>query len=65
MACCDSADCNATLVTPLGLNDVLKVMTNKGINKSMQRQNWTLENDLSQDMRAYGAFDAYVIKYAF
>ena len=53
MACCDSANYNAASCTPLGLNDVLEVMTNKGIDTLIQRQDWTMEKNLSQDMKNY------------
>ena len=63
MTCYDSSDCNPTSGTRLGLSDVLRVMTNKWIDKAIQCSNLTIDNDLSQNTRDYGAFDAYVIRY--
>ena len=61
MECCNSSDCNLTSGTPLGLSDVVNVMTNKCINKAMQCSNWTIHNDLSQETKDHGAFNTYVI----
>ena len=57
------SECNLTSGTPLRLSDILRVMVNRWIDKEMQCSNWTMYNSLSQKMRDYGAFDAYVIQY--
>ena len=38
IARCDSSDLNATVGTPLGLSNILKV-TNRGMDKTLQRSN--------------------------
>ena len=63
MSCCNSSDCTPTLGTPLRLSDILKAMTNKLTDKEMQCSNWTMDTNLSQRAKDYGAFDAYVIWY--
>ena len=64
MARCDCADSNAAADTPLGLNDVLKVLAGKGIDKSPQRTDWSMDNNLPVHQRDYGVFNAYVIWHA-
>ena len=56
MVCCKCSDYNPTSGTAVGLSDVLKVMANRWIDKAMQCSNWTMDNNLSQKAREYGAF---------
>ena len=54
---------SAAAGTPLGLSDVLKVLAGKGVDKSPQRSDWSMTNDLTMYQPDYGAFDAYMIQH--
>ena len=63
MVSCDSLGLGAAAGTPLGLSNVLKVMANRSMDKTLQHGNWTMDNNLTTHTQNYGAFDAYVIRY--
>ena len=63
MARYDSMSPSAAAGTPLGLNNVLKVMANISIYKTMQLSDWTMNNNLTTRTHTYGAFNTYVIRY--
>ena len=63
MTSCNSLGLGAAAGTPLGLSNILNIMTNRSIHKTMQLSNWTMNNDLNTHAQNHGAFDAYVIRY--